>query len=279
MKEKTQEKTQEKICFVISPIGKEDSDTRKISDQILKHIIKPAVNKYDYLPIRADEIDEPGIITSQIIQKIVDSDLVIADLSGHNPNVFYELAIRHVIKKPLIQIIKKDETIPFDVAATRIIHFDIKDLDSVENTKNEILKQIESIQNGKADFDNPISISLDLKFLKESGNPEERSYADLVEAISDLRSGLINLERNMNDPERILPINYLERIIYKINTSSINLRKPPLFDEVIFLLREVMERIDSLRSLITKPNLSKELTMISNRIERIYSILRKIEDE
>lgn len=129
-------------CFVIAPIGEADSDTRKRSDQVLRHIIRPAVESCGYQAIRADEIDKPGVITSQVIQHVVSDPLVIADLTETNPNVFYELAIRHAIRKPLVQIIKKGEKIPFDVAGTRTVHFDHHDLDSVESAKNEIINQI-----------------------------------------------------------------------------------------------------------------------------------------
>lgn len=267
------EKTGEKTCFVISPIGKEESDTRKRADQVLKHIITPATTKFGYQPIRADEIDEPGIITSQVIQKIVDSDLVIADLSEKNPNVFYELAIRHAIKKPLIQIINKNEVIPFDVAATRIIHFDIKDLDSVDNAKNEIMKQIDTIKNGKGGFDNPISISLDLKFLKESGNPEERSYADIIEMITELKSSLINLERNLNNPERILPIEYLEHAINKINNrSNLNKYSKSIFDETLFYLRETIDKVNMLQR-AKKQIQSNDLNPIKDHMIHVNSLL------
>jgi len=72
--EKNQEK---KICFVISPIGEEGSETRERSDQVLKHIITVSVEQLGYEVIRADKISEPGIITTQIIEHIVDAELVI----------------------------------------------------------------------------------------------------------------------------------------------------------------------------------------------------------
>ena len=87
-----------KICFVIAPIGEPESDTRRRSDQILRHVIRPAVKSKGYTAIRADEISEPGIITSQVIQHIVEDPLVVADLTERNPNVFYELAVRHAIR-------------------------------------------------------------------------------------------------------------------------------------------------------------------------------------
>ena len=60
-----------KICFVIAPIGEPESEIRRRSDQILRHVIGPAVESRDYYPVRADELDKPGMITSQVIQHVV----------------------------------------------------------------------------------------------------------------------------------------------------------------------------------------------------------------
>lgn len=188
---------QTKSCFVISPIGEAESDVRKRSDQVLRHIIRPAAEACGYKAIRADEIDKPGIITSQVIQHVVGDPLVIADLTDTNPNVFYELAIRHAIRKPLVQIIKKGERIPFDVAGTRTIHFDHHDLDSVEAAKEGIIEQIKAAEKSPEDIETPISVSLDLQFLRQSENPEERSLADLVSAVTDVRNGLSKLEERV----------------------------------------------------------------------------------
>jgi len=184
--------SEEKICFVIAPIGEPDSDTRKRSDQILRHVITPAANECGYGPIRADLISEPGIITSQVIQHIIEDPLVIADLTGRNPNVFYELAIRHAIKKPLVQIIGKGEQIPFDVAATRTIHVDHHDLDSVAEAKTEIIRQIKALEEG-VEIQTPISVALDLKILSRSEDPGSQSMAEILQALSGLQRTVLAL--------------------------------------------------------------------------------------
>ncbi len=186
-----------RACFVIAPIGEQDSDTRKRSDQVLKHIIRPAVEECGYTAERADEMDKPGIITSQVIQRVVNDPLVVADLTERNPNVFYELAIRHAIRKPLVQLIKKGERIPFDVAGTRTIQVDHHDLDSVESAKREIIQQIRSLEGDSGAVETPISVSLDLQLLRQSDKPEERSLADLVGAVSELRSGVGKVETKL----------------------------------------------------------------------------------
>src|SRR5688572_13315379 len=96
----SQNLTPTKSCFVISPIGEVGSEVRARADQILKYVIQPAVKVFGYVAIRADAMPEPGLITTQIIDRIINDDLVVADLTGKNPNVYYELALRHAIRKP-----------------------------------------------------------------------------------------------------------------------------------------------------------------------------------
>jgi len=176
-----------KSCFVISPIGDEGSETRKRADQVLKHIIGPAAEACGYEPIRADEIDKPGLITSQVIQRIVSDKLVIADLTEKNPNVFYELAVRHAIRKPLVQIMQKGEKIPFDVAGLRTIPIDHTDLDQAAAAKDAIIRQIQEVESDPDDLETPISVSLDLQALRASENPQDRSLADVLSEISDIK--------------------------------------------------------------------------------------------
>jgi len=119
-------------CFVIAPIGGKDTETRKHSDQVLKHIIRKALSGM-YTISRADEILHSGIITSQVLRAVQESDIVVADLTEHNPNVFYELAIRHAVGKPVVHLIEpRLSSIPFDLGSFRTIQFDLTDPYSVE---------------------------------------------------------------------------------------------------------------------------------------------------
>ena len=194
--------SEQKLCFVISPLGDSDSETRRRSDQVLRHIVRPAVESCGYEAVRADEIDRPGMITSQVIQHVVEDALVVADLTERNPNVFYELAIRHALRKPLVQIIRKGDAIPFDVADTRTIYVDHTDLDGAESARGDIVKQIEALQGESLDIETPISVALDLQLLRRSEKPEERSLADLVEVVGDLRTSLSNVEARIGTEDQ-----------------------------------------------------------------------------
>lgn len=118
----------ETTCFYITPIGSPESEQRKHSDLFLGSFIEPVLQSFNLRVIRADGIDKPGVITKQVIEYIVKSRLVIVDLSYHNPNVFYELAIRHMMRLPIVQIIRKSDTIPFDINRMRTIVIDMTDI-------------------------------------------------------------------------------------------------------------------------------------------------------
>jgi hypothetical protein len=177
-----------KTCFVIAPIGAPNSAERVRSDQLLKHVISPATESCGYRAVRADQLPQPGVITSQVITHLINDDLVIADLTGPNANVFYELAIRHVARKAVIQIIDDVEKIPFDLAATRIIPINTRDLDSVASGRDEIVRQIRASEDVSATFENPVSIAIDINALTVSGNPVASVSAEVVSLLTEVRA-------------------------------------------------------------------------------------------
>ena len=150
-----------KICFYISPIGEEGSEKRKHSDFFLHHIVEPAIKEFALNIIRADDIGKPGMITRQIIEHIVKAKLAIADLSFHNPNVFYELSLRHVCRLPTVQVIRKKDKIPFDLDQFRTIKIDTDTvyelLPKLAEYKSEIANQVRRVLEYPEEVDNPIT--------------------------------------------------------------------------------------------------------------------------
>ncbi len=111
--------------------------------------------------VRADAIGKPGMITGQIIEHLVKAKLAIADLSFHNPNVFYELSLRHVCRLPTVQIIRKRDNIPFDLEQFRTIQINTDDIyelyPKLEEYKSEISNQVRKVLEDPEDVDNPIT--------------------------------------------------------------------------------------------------------------------------
>jgi len=185
---------QKKSCFVIAPIGPTGSDTRKRSDKVLKHIFRSALEG-KYTVTRADEIDEAGMITSQILRAVQDAHLVVADLTETNPNVLYELAVRHAIEKPIIHVIEpRLSKIPFDIAGFRTIEFDITDPDSIETAVDKLRKYAEQAESGKWG-ETPIKLANIMRTSKDD-SPEMLLLKQAVEGISMVSARLVNIENS-----------------------------------------------------------------------------------
>lgn len=93
-------------CFVIMPIGDEDSAQRKNNILVFDKLIKPCVENsgYNIECYHSDLITKTGDISRQVIRALGNDDIVIADLRRNNPNVIYELCIRHAFGKRSIMI-------------------------------------------------------------------------------------------------------------------------------------------------------------------------------
>lgn len=182
--------TDNQVCFVISPIGEENSDIRKQADLVLKHIVSAPVESAGYKVIRADQIEKSGVITNQVIEHVLESELVIADLSGHNPNVFYELALRHAAQKPLIQMIRKGEDLPFDVAPMRTIRYEL-DLEGADKATRELTGFIGQLSEDDH-VASPVSMAIDL--YKQSGkSSHEQQLISLRNEVGQVLSELQNI--------------------------------------------------------------------------------------
>jgi hypothetical protein len=151
-----------KICFYITPIGEENSEDRRHADFLMEYIIKPAVKEFDLVVVRADQMGKPGMIGKQVIEHILKSRLVIADLSFHNPNVFYELSLRHATRLPTVQIKRAVDKLPFDLNQYNTISIETRDpytlLPKVQTYTAEVATQVRRALEDSHSGDNPISL-------------------------------------------------------------------------------------------------------------------------
>lgn len=134
-------------CFVIMPFGeKPDTDGKIINfDVIYRYIIAEAVadleesegRKIDC--VRCDDIEEAGSIRADMFDAILRADIAVVDITSQNPNVFYELGVRHAVKECVTVIIcRKADQIPFNIQGLRAITYDPADVRSFDTAKREI---------------------------------------------------------------------------------------------------------------------------------------------
>jgi hypothetical protein len=139
-------------CFVVCPIGSAGTEVRNRSDDLFNSLICHVCEQEGIKAERAIENARPGDITRQVVQSVLDADLVIADLTGLNPNVFYELAHRHLVAKPFIHLTDDPGRIPFDIAPLNAIHIDRTSFRSMRIAEQALRNQIKSIKAGEVSF-------------------------------------------------------------------------------------------------------------------------------
>jgi hypothetical protein len=146
-----------KQVFVISPIGKKESEDYKKFDAVLKTMIKPAIDEIDKTLriLRADQISQPGSFIKDILEQLQNSYIVIANLTGLNPNVFYELGVRHSLSNRTIMITEDLSTLPSDLKEYRVIEYSAE-LTAIESFKEDLKKAIKSIIDNPEKSDNPV---------------------------------------------------------------------------------------------------------------------------
>ena len=150
------------VCFLVSPIGADGSEHRRHANLVLGSLIEPALEGLGLRLVRADKISKPGLITAQVIDHIVRSPLIVADLSFGNPNVYYELALRHASRRPAVQVIRFGDHLPFDVGQFRTVTLDMTDIFSLvpqlDSYRAEIARQCRAALEEEGPAESPLSL-------------------------------------------------------------------------------------------------------------------------
>ena len=103
-------------------------------------------NEVGYRPVRVDHVNAVDNINETVINYLKTAPMVIADMTEHNPNAFYELGFRQARELPLVPIIKVGERLPFDVITTRTVFYDT-DVAKIEESKENLRAKIQSFEN------------------------------------------------------------------------------------------------------------------------------------
>jgi hypothetical protein len=145
----------EKQCFVITPIGGDGSVERRATDGLITSVLRPVLASLGYETRAAHEIEISGSISKEIIRRLLNADLAIANLTGLNPNVMYELAVRHAKRKPVVILAQAGTSLPFDIVQERTIFYR-DDLLGSEELKGKLAAAVKAIEGGSEEHDNPI---------------------------------------------------------------------------------------------------------------------------
>jgi hypothetical protein len=248
-----------KTCFVIGPIGEPKSEIREWADKILNYVIEPAVKKCGYeKPIRADQISKSGMITFEVVQHLIFDNLVIADLTGRNANVYYELGIRHSVRKPFVQLIRDTEEIPFDAKDLRTIKIGI-DVEVATKASSALEAYIPEVEKLGVNINTPISIVADIEVLRTSGRSQEQAIGELLAKMEGLREGIKNLGMKL--------VNLPKQIRMEINPTLLDILSKPNENPW-----------DATPSIFSYPNTTPNTSILGKILEQ-YEALKKKESE
>ena len=238
------------------PFGtKTDKMGREIDfNHIYEALIRPAIEKCDLEPIRADEELLGGTIHKPMYERLVLCDYAIADLTSLNANVFYELGLRHAIKAhTTIPIFAFDADLPFDLKMQRTLPYKLDKegkLEDIEATTTMLVDHLNATK-GQGNVDSPVfqlidgwKVSHNLSHEKTDAFREQAVYEnntkeDLFKARNEGKEAVIKMY------EQLKPIN--EKAVGVIIDLFISLRGVKAWDEMIACYEEMDAPVQKLK--------------------------------
>jgi hypothetical protein len=177
-----------KTCFTIMPYG-------GWFDNYYEIIYKPAIEDAGCIPYRADDIYRPGTIVHDIWNYTKKANILLADLTGKNPNVFYELGLAHALAKPVILVTESIEDIPFDLRALRIIEYDKNSPDWGLHLKEKITASILEIMESPLEAVLPAFLTVTDYKHDISVSKHEKEIIEIKQELGMLRRQIITVRR------------------------------------------------------------------------------------
>ncbi|HPJ81888.1 MAG TPA: hypothetical protein PL103_06690 [Saccharofermentans sp.] len=192
-----------KSCFFITPIGNPETETRRATEGLIESVLSPICKELDLELCVAHKVNNPGSITVDVIQRLLHSDMVIANLSTLNPNVMYELAVRHATRLPVVCIAENGTKLPFDLSDERTLFFE-NDMHGVVDLRKALRPTVEAALSTSNSIDNPITRAEQLfRMMNAEDTPDVSKFimgklADLETLIRDFESStrVITVEKD-----------------------------------------------------------------------------------
>ncbi len=233
-RESGREEAMNPVCFVICPIGKSGTLVRERSDRVFAELIEPVVSAHGFEAVRADMIAEPGMISAQVIRHVVEDHLAIADLTGANANVFYELAIRHAARRPCVCIVEASDPIPFDIAAYRALPILSINSASLRAARPGLTGAVGTSVEGRTD-DSPVVAALgEWEFCIPANAVPRRLIESIILSYLEL-SFTMGTRKHLQDDERCVEARDLLRRLeaqLHIITDALKMPEPNTFRDL-----------------------------------------------
>jgi hypothetical protein len=132
------------LCFIVMPFGSDELN------DVYEYFVKPSIeNSCSLRCERGDDVFGSNVIMEDIRQSIERARLVIADLTGRNPNVFYEVGIAHTLNKDVLLLSQSMNDVPFDLRHRRVLVYDYTPK-GCKKLEKSIIESVNAILKGGA---------------------------------------------------------------------------------------------------------------------------------
>lgn len=179
-----------KKCFIITPIGDDNTEIRRAAEGVIDAVIQPILNDLGFEVSVAHRMYSTGSITRQLLSRILNDELVIANLTGLNPNVMYELAVRHSVRKPLIQICEKGTRLPFDITEERTLFF-TNDMAGVVEIRENFKFMVEEAMRD-IEPDNPVYRATEETMILKAVEKQDPEKFNLLKRMDEIEENIIS---------------------------------------------------------------------------------------
>jgi hypothetical protein len=197
----------EKTCFVLAPTGPADSEPRQHADRVFKFIISAVLDNAGYTTVRPPAgaviagVSAP--LDPEILTHLVEDPLVIVDLTYPSPDVFYQLAVRHMVHKPTVHLLRRATPLPTALPEVQAIEYTL-DLEGVERSQRQLADVIYTLEQDPGFLPNPIASNVTLDALRRSEDPILQSNATIMAMLRRLNDKVDMLTQDISHPQRDL---------------------------------------------------------------------------
>ena len=184
-------------------------------DEVYDYLIRELLSEAGYEVSRADDILNQRNILEDVVQSIVNADLVIADLTTSNPNVYYELGLAHALEKRVVLIAQSLDEIPFDLRPYRIVTYNTH-FAQMQKARQELQTVVKGVLSGEVQFGSPIS-----DFTTSKGNRARHSAVSVDQTVRDSADdrGLLDYQADLEDSMNTIS-DILTEVGSRLNTMT-----------------------------------------------------------